>query len=126
MALPKEMIENLEMIQAKLLTYRFEANVIIGQAPKELDKKNGVTVTVNNNVNISIIFEEIREKIEDMTSLTDQETKEILDKINEIESVINSNDKKKTKWEKIKPVLIWLADKSFDVGVAILPLLLKI
>lgn len=61
-----------------------------------------------------------------MTSLTDNETKEILDKINEIETIINSNEKKKTKWEKAKPVLTWLADKSFDVGVAILPLLLKI
>ena len=30
------------------------------------------------------------------------------------------------KWEKVKPVLTWLADKSCDVGIALLPLLLKI
>ncbi len=123
---PDYVVENLEMVQSKLLTYRFEENAIAGKVPKILEKQNGVTVTVNNHVNINITFEEVREKIEDMTSLTDNETKEILDKINEIEEVANSNDKKKTKWEKVKPVLTWLADRNFDVGVAILPLLLKI
>ena len=68
----------------------------------------------------------MREKIEDMTLLTNEETKEILAKISEIEEVVKSNDKKKTKWEKVKPVLVWLADKSCDVGIALLPLLLKI
>ena len=117
---PDYVIENLEMVKSKLLTYRFEANAIAGQIPKVSEKQSGIIVTVNNNVNINITFEEVREKIEDMTSLTDNETKEILDKINEIETIINSNEKKKTKWEKAKPVLTWLADKSFDVGVAIL------
>lgn len=68
----------------------------------------------------------MREKIEDMTSLTNEETEEVLAKISEIEEVVKSNDKKKTKWEKIKPVLVWLADKSLDIGTALLPLLLKI
>ena len=61
-----------------------------------------------------------------MTSLTNEETEEVLAKISEIEEVVKSNDKKKTKWEKIKPVLVWLADKSLDIGTALLPLLLKI
>lgn len=61
-----------------------------------------------------------------MTSLTDKETEEILAKITELEEIINSKDKKKTKWEKAKAVLVWLADKSLDVGMALLPLLLKI
>ena len=61
-----------------------------------------------------------------MSSLTDEETEEILAKIDELEEIINSNDKKKNKREKTKSVLFWLADKSFDVGIALLPLLLKI
>lgn len=117
---PEYVSDNLKLIKSKLETFRFQANSVNSpQLP-------ATQVNVNNNINISVSFEEVREKIEDMTSLTDSETKEILDKINEIEEVINSNDKKKTKWEKVKPVLTWLADKSFDVGVAILPLLLKI
>lgn len=50
----------------------------------------------------------------------------MLDKISEIEEVVKSKDSKKSKWEKVKPVLTWLADKSCDVGIALLPLLLKI
>ena len=61
-----------------------------------------------------------------MTSLTDEQTQDILSKVNEIESVVNSGSSKKSKWEKIKPILIWLADKSFDVAMTVLPLLLKV
>ena len=50
----------------------------------------------------------------------------VLERIDEIERVINTDTSKKTKWEKIKPVLIWIADKSYDLGKTILPLLLKI
>lgn len=89
---------------------------------------NEVTVSVNNTneVNITVSFEQAREQIEDMTSLTNEETEEILAKISELEEIINSKDKGKHKWEKAKKVLVWLADKSFDVGMVLLPLLLKI
>ena len=43
-----------------------------------------------------------------------------------MESVINSTESKKGKWEQIKPVLVWLVDKSFDIGMALLSLLLKL
>ena len=94
--------------------------------------KNNVSVTVNNKVendveiSISITFEQARQQVENMTSLTDEQTKEILDKITDIENVGNGSGNKKSKWEKIKTILTWLADKSFDVGMTLLPLLLKI
>lgn len=92
--------------------------------------KNNVSVTVNNsienNVDISITFEQARQQVENMTSLNDEQTREILEKISEIENTINGSGTRKSKWEKIKPILVWLADKSFDVGMTLLPLLLKI
>ncbi len=112
--------ENLHMAKAKLETYRLGVNAV------QLPNASSTNITVNNTVSVSVTFEQVRERIEDMTSLTNEQTQEILDKISEIEKVVNSTDKKKTKWEKIKPVLVWLADKSFDVGIAVLPLLLKI
>lgn len=111
---------NLKMMKSKLETYCFGMNAV------QLPDVPSTNVTVNTNVNISVTFEQVREQIEDMTSLTNEQTQEILDKINEIEKVVNSTDKKKNKWEKIKRVLVWLADKSCDVGTALLPLLLKI
>lgn len=117
---PAYVLDNLKLVKSKLETFRFQANAI------NLPQLPATQVNVNNNINISITFEEVREKIEDMTSLTNEETEEILAKISEIEDVVKSSDKKKTKWEKVKPVLVWLADKSFDVGKELLPLLLKL
>ena len=94
--------------------------------------KNSVNVTVNNSIDndidisFDITFEHARQQVESMTSLTDAQTKEILDKISEIENTINGSETKKSKWEKIKPILVWLADKRFDVVMTLLPLLLKI
>lgn len=95
---------------------------------KVYSPSNSVNVNVSNanEINITVSFEEARKQIEDMTSLTDKETEEILAKIAELEEIINNKDKKKTKWEKAKSVLVWLADKSFDVGMTILPLLLQV
>lgn len=75
---------------------------------------------------LALLLSKARKQVEDMTSLTNIETQEILEKIIEIENAVKVNDSKKTKWEKIKPALKWLADKSLDVGMVILPLLLKL
>ena len=119
------LIHNLTMMSSKLKGFieGWNHNISTGKA---FSPSQDVNVVVNNQVNINITFEEVRKKIEDMTSLTNEETGEILAKISEIEEVVKGSDKKKTKWEKIKPVLVWLADKSCDVGIALLPLLLKI
>ena len=112
--------ENLSMMKSKLETYIFGMNAVyVPEAPS-------TTVNVNTSVNLNITFEQVRSQIEDMTSLTDEQTEEILNKISEIEATVNSAGTKKSKWEKIKPVLTWLADKSFDVAMKILPLILKV
>ena len=61
-----------------------------------------------------------------MPALSTAETEEILQKIDELQTIIHSGDSKKSKWAKIKPFLTWLADKSVDVGITLLPLILKI
>ena len=115
--------ENLEMMKAKLETYKYQMNAV--QLPKP-EISNSQVVNVTNSVNVNITFEQVRKEVEEMTSLTNEQTQEVLDKISEIEEVVKSKDSKKSKWEKVKPVLTWLADKSCDVGIALLPLLLKI
>lgn len=117
---PDEVIDNLKIIKAKLETFRFGANAV------KLPALPSTQVNVTTNLHVEVTFEQVRSQIEDMTSLTNDETKEILEKISEIEKAVNSNDSKKTKWEKVKPVLKWIADKSLDVGIKLLPLILKI
>lgn len=110
------------MMKAKLETYKYQMNAV--QLPKP-EVSNSQIVNVTNSVNVNVTFEQVRKEVEEMTSLTNEQTQEVLDKISEIEEVVKSKDSKKSKWEKVKPVLTWLADKSCDVGIALLPLLLK-
>lgn len=118
--------ENLSMMKPKLEAFMHGWNTAKQLARYPSPTSPDVNVTVNNNVTVNITFEQVRAKIEDMTSLTDEQTKEALDKVSEIESVVKGEGNKKSKWEKIKPILVWLADKSFDVAMTILPLLLQV
>ena len=118
--------ENLSMMKPKLEAFMHGWNAN-GKTTRQMPANTpDVNVTVNNNVTVNITFEQVRAKIEDMSSLTDEQTKEALDKVSEIESVVKGDGSKKSKWEKIKPILTWLADKSFDVAMTILPLLLQV
>lgn len=78
---------------------------------------------INNTMNIS--FEDARKTINDMSSLPENEIEEIQNKINAIEEIVNSKDSKSKKWSKAKEIVKWIADKGVDVGIALLPLLLK-
>ena len=61
-----------------------------------------------------------------MSALTDNELEEILQKINQLEDVVKSSDRKSKKWENAKGIIKWAADKSFDVAKIVIPLVLKI
>jgi ribosome-binding factor A len=118
--------ENLAMMKPKLEAFMYGWNTVKQPTRYNPPAAPDVNVTVHNNVTVNISFEQVRAKIEDMTSLTEEQTKETLDKVSEIETVVKSEGSKKIKWEKIKPILAWLADKSFDVAMTILPLLLQV
>ena len=81
--------------------------------------KNINTNTITNTVNFNAVVQNIK----DNESLTEEQTKEALQKIEELKLIYESKDSKKTKWDKVKPIMVWLADKSVDVGIAFLPLI---
>lgn len=74
-----------------------------------------------NNIEVNLTFEQLKEKAENLTSVKDEEIDEILNKINEIEEICKSNDRKAKKWEKIKNILIWIMDKGVDVAIQLIP-----
>ena len=84
------------------------------------------TLSATQTITVNISFEEVKKQIENMTGLSESETNETLQKIDEIKAIVELREPKKSKWQKIKPILVWLADKSVDVGIALLPLILKI
>jgi hypothetical protein len=104
--------------------YQFEKS-----GPRLVAVSNTVTSTNNNENNNTLnnyTFQEARNKIEQMSALPDAEIEEILARITELESIMNSDDRKSRKWEKAKGILMWVADRGLDVVIALLPLFLKI
>lgn len=116
--------DNLERIKEKLTLF------------KAMDYKNcyskeeNTEITVNNTNQLSttfnILFDEAKKQVENMTSLRDEEIEEIHNRIDELEAIINSSDRKTKKWDKAKEIIKWVADKGIDVGLTLLPLILKL
>lgn len=111
--------ENLEMMKAKLQTFSFQMNATA------LSENPATQVNVTTNVNVNISFEEVRKKIEDMTALSQEQTDEAIEKVNELEAISKENISRKSKWEKVKPIIAFAMDKGTDLGIAILTLIVQ-
>lgn len=122
--------ENLENMIGKLEGYKQDLDLRAYEIFNGTSS-SGVKIYNNNknsNSNINIItntvnFNAVLQNIKDNESLTEEQTKEALQKLEELKTIHKSKDSKKTKWAKVKPIMIWLADKSVDVGIAFLPLI---
>ena len=117
-------IENMKIIKRKLELFIEE------DGDKQAGSDTSITLinqnSNRNDININISFEQARESIENMTALTDSEVEEILLRVDELEKIVQSKDRKTKKWENAKGIVKWIADKGVDVGITLLPLLLRI
>ena len=120
--------ENLENMIGKLEGYQQDLDLRVyemfnGKSSSGVkiynSNKNTNTNTITNTVNFNAVVQNIK----DNESLTEEQTKEVLQKLEELKTIYESKDSKKTKWSRVKPIMIWLADKSVDVGIAFLPLI---
>ena len=116
---PQCVEDNLRTMQNKLQAALTGMNLKSSVQPLQTIVNNEITVQVN------ITFEQAKSQIQAM-DIPSEEREDILQRLSDIEHAIHSDSSRESKWEKIKPALAWLADKSFDIGKTILPLLLKI
>lgn len=118
---------NLRQIYSKLITFRSLNYPGLGSAITNAPNTVVTITNTNQNQNImTVTFDAVREKVDNMTSLSDADIAEIQKRIDEIEEIVNSKESKSKKWSKAKEIIKWIADKGVDVGIALLPLLLKI
>lgn len=117
---------NIFVLKNKLIAFKNYGykNRKFAQDNNGINIQNTLSATQTQTINLS--FEDVKRQVAEMTGLSDEETKETLDKIDEIKAIVELNEPKKSKWQKIKPILIWLADKSVDVGIALMPLIMKV
>ena len=88
--------------------------------------EQGTTININNNSinsNTNIITVTLSQTIQQLeqTDLTKEELAVIMQMLTELENL--RGKKKDTIWEKVKKIMAWLADKTVDVGIAIVPYL---
>lgn len=119
-------IDNMEIVKRKLELFLEEEDNKQGNTSVPINVSTSVVNNNSNDVSISISFEQAREQIENMTALSDNEVEEILSKLNDIEKIVQSKDRRTKKWEDAKEIIRWIADKGVDVGITLLPLLLQI
>jgi len=126
---PDNYKKNLIIIKSKLM--------LISPSNEDKPSSNGVNVHIHNDntssatntvkMEINISYSDVKKQVEAMEeSIGFEEVQTIKSKIDELESIIESQDRRSEKWKNAKAIGKWLFDKSVDVGIAILPLLLKI
>lgn len=115
---------NIEIMRQKLVLFK-----AMGYENSYAQKSSG-DITFNNSnhmeATINVNFTEVKKQIENMTSLKDEEIDEIHNKIDELEKIVNSSERKTKKWDMAKNIIKWIADKGVDVGIALLPLIMQI
>lgn len=116
--------DNLAMMKPKLEAFLCGWNAT-RKLPDERPSLPEINVNTTTNVNISVNFDLVREKIEDMTALSKKETDEAIEKVNELEAISKENCSRKSKWEKVKPIIAFAMDKGADLGIALLTLIVQ-
>jgi hypothetical protein len=113
--------KNIRIIEEKLLLFK-------AMGYENLDHNSEHNLVVNNTINnsVDITFDSVKSQIENMGALTQPEIDEVINKISQLENIVNSSTKRTQKWESAKGIIRWIADKGVDVGIALLPLLLQI
>lgn len=121
-----ELQDNIKAIKFKLIAFKNNnyKNCQDTNSNQNINIANNLTATQTQNINIT--FEGVKKLIEEMSGLSEEETNQTLQRVDEIKAIVELKESKKSKWQKIKPILTWIADKSVDVGIALLPLILKI
>ncbi len=126
---PDNYKKNLIIIKSKLM--------LLLPAKGNQSSTNGVNVHIHNDntssatntvkMEINISYSDVKKQVEAMEdSIGYDEVLLIKAKIDELEKIIESSARRSEKWNKAKAIGKWIFDKSVDVGIAMLPLLLKI
>lgn len=87
------------------------------------NNNNNNTNTVSNCLNIEVLFNQAKEKIETDESLSEDEINEVLRKIEEIKQIHESNEPKNKKWFKLRPTMEWLGTKGLTIATTIINLI---
>lgn len=78
---------------------------------------------VDVNVSLDIVYENAQKEIDDITTFTNAEIKEIQENLIELKKIINNRESKRSKWDNAKVILTFALDKGIDVALVFLPMM---
>lgn len=125
--------EMVDGIITKLKTYASElscskqSNKPSVQNKQEINFQPQIHVESKSEVkiNIEVVFKTARQKVTD-EGLSDAQTKEVLDRINELEVLSKSPESKGSKWTKIKETMKWLVEQGIAVAGILMPVITEV
>lgn len=117
-------IDNLRNMIGKLEGYKQDIELNTYKMMCGPSSKNINIYNTNNNSNINnnvIDFSVLKKYITNNETMTDEQTKEALAYLKELQTIFESKESRKNKWEKSKKIIGWLLDKGVDVAITYLP-----
>lgn len=124
----EELIDNLKNMIGKLEGYKRDIELDVykimnGSSNRNINVYNTNTNTnTNNNINNNKVdFSALEKHIINNETMTDEQTKEALLYLKELQTIFESKESRKNKWEKAKKIVGWLLDKGVDVAISYLP-----
>lgn len=78
---------------------------------------------VSVNIDITTMFEQAKEDLDGV--LSDEAYSELLTKISELEEIQSNTKGRGKKWSKSKGIFDWITTQGVDVGVKLLPIILR-
>jgi len=121
-------LEDMPVIKAKLLNYA--ATLEVKTTPTNpfinIVNNNTANATAQNTMDFEATIKFAQHKISEMESLSQNDTREAIQKLNELLEIAKSKENKKSKWNKIGAFFKWIADKSVDLAIAFAPALMQV
>ena len=120
-------IANFKAISSKLQAF-YDAGCKNGMKHKQeplvqATFSNQNNSNINVNVTLDIVYENAQKEIDDITTFTGEEIKEIQENLLELKNIVNNNESKRSKWDKAKAIFTFALDKGIDVALAFLPMM---
>lgn len=107
------------------------ANEICLEKPKKetiRQTKTDTTININNNnilnakIDIDVAIENAIEQLEN-ACLSDEQEKQVKEKISELEDIVKSKINQKSKWQKLGEIMKWVVEQGVQVASIIVPLI---
>lgn len=127
-----QLVTDLEIIKEKLQFYLAKNVGVVKHIQKHDDKTNNISINnyqnsfQNQSSNLTVILSisELRSEISNIGTLPQNKIDELLEKLNDLESVFSEDIPRPQKWKKIKPIIDWLMNQGVDIFIKIMPTIL--